>query len=203
MASPLPSRVQASDRSSRYGGAHSWRHQALRRHRRGPRPRFSLRDANSRRAGATGDRAPLLWSLGPVELTNYWPSPLEKSANPRPGMARQHAPLHSNRAPVIRKREPPRQALVRHRPRAARSRALISKCGRFGKEENRREVSTSWRNEALAQLWRRSTTAALGERGYMSAANFARAPHCGHQRSVNHPSRSGRIARIAASIHQG
>jgi hypothetical protein len=37
----------------------------------------------------------------------------------------------------------------------------------------------------------------------VSAANFARAPHCGHQRSVNHPSRSGPIARIAASIHQG
>jgi hypothetical protein len=45
--------------------------------------------------------------------------------------------------------------------------------------------------------------AALGERGYMSAANLARAPHCGHQRSVNHGLRSGRIARIAASIHQG
>jgi hypothetical protein len=205
MASPLPSRVQASDRSSRYGGAYSWRHQALRRPRHGPRPRFPPRDANSATRRCDGRPGAAIMVTGSGRLTNYWASPLEKK---RQSPARNAGPptpsvLHSNRASVIRKREPPRQALVRHRPRAARSRAPISKCGRFGKEVNRGEVSTSGRNEALAQLRRRSTTAAFDERGYMSAANFARAPHCGHQRSVNHQSRSGRIARIAASIHQG
>jgi hypothetical protein len=84
--------------------------------------------------------------------------------------------------------------------RAPPDRGLSRNAGDLAKPPRSFDVVAEW---ALAQRWRRSTTAALGERGYMSAANFARAPHCGHQRSVNHQSRSGRIARVAASIHQG